>query len=227
MARGMRRTVIMSHGRDHDARGVKGTFRAGTAPSPEVLDAIPDNLGAVGNLPEQVRPGDPASTVARDAKEITGNRRTAMRMDEGVPVLPGGNRDATSSMVRPSESAVTPDKAPQVPAEEVVEEDEAEATEAEAPEKAAPAAATESEDDEVDEESSDSEDELALSSPLPTSKRSLIRAKVDDLRAWCAALEIVPEEYAERDDLVTGNLMRALIGDKLGIDHGIELPDEE
>lgn len=261
MPRGMRRTVIMSHGRDHDARGVKGTFRKGSAPDPTVLKAIPENLGVVGNVPENTRPGDPAATLPREAKQITTNRRVAY--DEGIPVLPGGNRDTTLGTSRPGEETISPDKVEtqvtteeQVPAtlsepplneqggaETVVEVDEQEVQEpasepAQEPEAETTVEEPEAAQDELSDagtaeetvstpEEEQAEEPEQPDPPLPTSKRKLIRAKVDDLRSWCGYLEIIPEEYVESDDQVTGDLMRVLVGDKLGIDHGITLPDEE
>jgi len=231
----MRRTVIMSHGRDHDARGVKGTFRKGTSPEPTVLSAIPDALGAVGNVPEKALPGDQAATLPRDAKDITTNRR-ALAHDEGVPVMPGGNRVAGPSTQRPSlEDIAVAEQgapAPQVPAKPV-RTTEPVTTITEPVEEAAPEPVEAPEPEPVTTEPEATEDELVEAEdvpcdpPLPTSKRRLVRAKVDELRAWCAYLDLVPEEYVDADHLVTGDLMRVLVGDKLGINHGIELPDEE
>lgn len=214
MARGMRRTVIMSHGRDHNARGVKGVFRKGTAPNPTVLNAIPNALGAVGNVPETARPGKPESTPARKPANIT-TKRTVV-MDEGIPVLPGGNRDTTLATSRPAPEVVTPDKVASAPP-------------APEPAPAPPPPAPEPVvvEDEVSEPEPAATAEETLRTPLPTSKRKLTRAKVSDLRDWCAALDIVPEEYVDTDEDVTGDLMRVLVGDRLGIDHGIELPELE
>jgi hypothetical protein len=209
----------MSHGRDHDARGVKGTFRKGTQPTKQVLNAIPDALGTVGNLPNTARPGNPESTVAREAKQIMGNRR-AVVMDEGVPVLPGGNRDTTLATSRPAPETVSPDKV----------EAKAKPVETPAPEPVAAPAPPEPAPEPVaveDEVSEDAAAEQTLSTPLPSSKRKLVRAKLSALREWCEALDIVPEEYVNEDEDVTGDLMRVLVGDKLNIDHGIELPEEE
>ena len=213
----------MSHGRDHDARGVKGTHLKGTVPTSSVLNSIPPALGAVGNIPEQVRPGDQAITAERVAQYIQTKK---LRHDEGIPVLPGGNRDTSLAAPRPEAKTATPDQVvEQVPAklEEPVRK---------------PAAITEPAVEPVPEPvavapepvvilESGEEDELEEEGPaLPTSKRRLIRAKVDELRSWCSMLELVPEEYVESDDQVNGDLMRVLVGDKLGISHGIVLPEE-
>ena len=60
----MRRNVIMSHGRMHDARGLKGTYRKGTTPSAKVVAAIPDVQNAGGPTAPKAMPGKAGSTAA-------------------------------------------------------------------------------------------------------------------------------------------------------------------
>ena len=81
MPRGMRRTTIMSHGRVHDAKGVKGTHLKGTTPTPTVMNAIPVEAGAVGNLPETAAPGVAGETPAGRVQTKVSDTR-AMRMDQ-------------------------------------------------------------------------------------------------------------------------------------------------
>lgn len=202
----------MSHGRDHDARGVKGTFRKGAVPDAVVLNAIPEALGAVGNMPEQVRPGVPAQQP-RDAKTTVTPYR-ALKHDEGVPVLPGGNRDTTLATSRPSAEVLTPDK--------VEESEQVPAALPEPPLVGDDSTALQEAPELIDAEPEEEEKQIT---PLPTSKRKLIRSKVEDLRDWCAALDIVPEEYVDDGVEVTGDLMRVLVGEKLGIKHGIVVED--
>ena len=217
MPRGMTRTTIMSHGRSHDAKGVRGVHLRGSVPEGKVLDAIPADVGSVGNIPENTLPGDPLSTAARSPKDIT--PRTRGRLDaEGDIVMPGGNRDGVAT-ARPAVETVSP-------SHEVVEEapvDPADEPVVVLPE---PDAAVEA--DPVAEDTSAPE-EGAVAHPkaaaLPTTKRKLVRATVSDLYAWCGLLEILPEEYVDDDASVTADLMRVLVGDKLNIKHGIKLSE--
>lgn len=101
MPRGLNRTVIMSHGKNHDALGVRGTHLAGSVPDPAVLAAIPEGLGAVGYVPSPVSvPAAKAPASAR-AEAVTAER-----------VLPGG-----PSTSRPSVESTTgePEAPPALP----------------------------------------------------------------------------------------------------------------
>lgn len=260
MSRGMRRTTIMSHGGRHDAQGVKGTHLAGTIPPKAVMDAIPVSQNTVGNLPEVANPG-----TAGETTRVAGHvqvRPTKMRMDEGIPVIPGGNRDAGRgpSTSRPqlddaSDPVPTRSTSGQVPdpvsthddltasqirrsaeadeAAEAVAPEQAEETPPTAPSEPRSEALTPPVDDQATQESEarteapSASGDAELLTPLPTSKRKLVRANTSTLRTWCNHLKIVPEEYVTEDDDVTTDLMRVLIGDHLGIEHGIELPEEE
>lgn len=88
----------MSHGRVHDAKGVKGTHLKGTVPKKAVLDSIPDTVGSVGQIAEKAEPGkqgqaDPGKkTITNMQFDAEKNRRGVMIDGEGDLVLPGGNR---------------------------------------------------------------------------------------------------------------------------------------
>ena len=226
MARGIRRTTILSHGGRHDAQGVKGTHLAGTVPAKAVIAAIPDAMNTVGNLPETQAPGT-AGEVMRSTTPVevrTGKSR--IRMDEGIPVIPGGNRDAgrgpstsrpqlddVSAPVptRSSSGATVPAPVPAAPPEAPIEpRGEALVPPVDDMPPPEPKAVT-----------------GAVEPPLPTTRRKLARASKSRLRDWCGVLNIKPEEYVDDDSLVTGDLMRALIGDELGIEHGIVLLGDE
>lgn len=253
MPRGMLKTTILSHGRMHDTKGVKGTYLKGTVPKAEVLDSIPTETGAVGNVPGTALPGDPK--VMSQRAPFKGPPSRHIRYDaEGDPIMPGGNRDGAGSggpsTMRPQfDDPVGPlpgrSSSGQVPAEQDPGPTEAQIREAAEADEAArnrvleeraarqgaakrdrgatvpppppppPAAST-----------ADEEEEVVDGPPLPTSKRRLMRAKVADLRVWCARLDIDPGEYVNEGEAVIGNLMRALVGNQQGIDHGIVFEDD-
>jgi len=238
----MKRTTIMSHGRLHNAKGVRGTHLKGTVPESKVLDAIPATANTVGNIPETARPGK-VGEVTRDAGAPAPVRTTKFRMDEGVPVLPGGNRDyghggqglGTSRPQLDDVSAPVPTRTSsgQVPAPISTHDDVTESgirRAVAADEAAAPDAATRRvpepvapppeptpvvEQDELEEDAPST-----LSAPLPTTKRKLTRAKNVLLLEWCAHLGIDPNEYVEEDEAVTGTLLRELIAEAQEIDLG-------
>jgi len=213
----MTRTTIMSHGRSHDAKGVRGVHLRGSVPEAKVLDAIPADVGSVGNLPDTAMPGDPASTAARSAMDITPGRM-ARRDAEGDIVMPGGNRDGVAT-ARPSVETVSPSPVSTLP-------DPADEPVVLLPEPAAvtePTTVVEDTPEPVEEaQAHPTEPETPA---LPATKRKLLRASVGDLQAWCELLQIIPAEYVEDDDEVTTALMRVLVGDKLGIKHGIKLSE--
>lgn len=229
MPKGMRRTVIMSHGKNHDAKGVRGVHRQGTVPDAKVLAAIPESIGAIGNLPEQANRGDQAATAERPPNSIRGGKSRIV-YDEGVPVMPGGNREGLATMRPDLESQVPADVSTHedtAAADEEAHEEVSETQEAPSETPLAPEATTSPEEAHPPTEGEEAvRNEESESPPLPTSKRRLIRSRVAELRAWCAALDIIPEEYVEEGEEVTGNLMRVLVGDKLNIDHGIVLDEE-
>ena len=213
MPRGMKRTTIMSHGRVHDSKGVRGTYLRHTQPTPEVMDAIPDGVGTVGNIPETARPGQ-AGEVTRTTPNVQ-PRTEKVRFDaEGDMILPGGNRDGVlpggPSTSRPNLDDVSA-KIPSRSSSGAAVPEPREVDTEPAAEVIRPPV-----DPESDPVLPPTEDEL--SSPLPSSKRKLRRAKLENLREWCAHLEILPEEYVEAGEDVTGPLMRDLIAEKLGID---------
>jgi len=216
----------------HDSKGVKGTHRAGTTPNKSVLDSIPDGVGTVGNLPETQGPGTDEATPQRAPVNVRTGK--PFRVDEGVPVIPGGNRDAGPATQRPrlddvdeqpisrsSSGAVLPEPTP-----EPVEEATVESTAEEAPQEASETPAEPAEGSLLPpgysppEEGAEGPQEPHK--PLPTSKRKLIRAKNADLEKWCKFLGIDPEEHIAEDEEVTGDLMRILVGNEQGIDHGLE-----
>lgn len=237
MARGMRRTTIMSHGRMHNAKGVKGTHLRGTVPSKTVLDAIPEAQAAVGDIPETQRPGDANAKATRTPMQVRPGKKYIDA--EGDPYIPGGTHDPRGgpATMRPQiDASPLPERSSsgQVPAD-VVPPVEPETTDpVEAPEEAqetreeappAPAVAplappTDPEPSVAEDASSEPQEPDAsdLSVPMPDTRRKLVRAKNEVLREWCVHLKIVPEEYADTDDGVTGDMMRQLIAEAVNID---------
>jgi len=220
----------MSHGGLHDSKGVKGTYRQGTIPDAKVLDAIPESAGTVGNLPETVLPGnadapppDRAQTQVRPGK---------IRMDEGVPVIPGGNRDRrpgtmrpqleeqvierTSSGQVPAEAAPVPEPEP-APVVEVVEPVPPPPPPAQDELEAAPPAPEPEAQAEVAEEPSVAP--LAPpTAPMPDSRRKLRRARMSQLKAWCSQAGLSPEDYVDTPEQVTRDLMRELLAEHLNLE---------
>lgn len=206
MPRGMNRTTIMSHGAVHDAKGVTGTHIKGTVPAPEVLDAIPASIGAVGNVPETALAGRGPTTRAQvpGAVNTTKKRWTD---DEGNPDFPPRGMRGGPSTQRPGPETTT-----------------AEATPAEAPAEPAgssilppPEAVAEQERDELSDDETPTP--VTGTAALPAiSKRQLQRATVEKLREWCGLVGIIPEEYVEDGEEVTGVLMRQLLSQKLDLD---------
>lgn len=205
MAHGMKRSVIMSHGNDHDAKGVKGAYMKGTIPPAKVADAIPGDQHAVGELAE---PGDRSATPARPAVNydpVCGRPVVA----PSTPRPEVEEEDDRSGVQKRMDQDL----------DEFIEEAKQKEAEAEAAEESseeAPAPVTEEPADEPTRESVQPPGTPVVRE-LPDSRRKLSRAKQAALLSWCEQLEIVPEDHLGRGESVTPALMRRLIGEKLGL----------
>jgi len=205
----MRRNVIMSHGRMHDAKGLKGTYRKGTTAPAHVAAAIPTATNATQPDAQQAMPGQQGTSAPR----------TPMRIDaEGDPILPGGNRSGGPSTSRPQlvdvDGAVTVrSSSGQVPAQDP--------TPVEPPETTAPTVVASTRVARAEAPSTESGEgaDVGDQVPLPLSKRKLQRASHSTLTTWCGMLGIDPESALDPDDAeatVTRPLMQGLIGERLG-----------
>lgn len=224
----------MSHGRVHDAKGVKGTHLQGTVPTKAVLDAVPDGVGTVGHIADP-QPGDhearkdqqTSKTLRFDQEK---QRRGPMRDAEGDLVLPGGNRDGTGMFIsrptpqvpvepkpalKPVVEAVKPKEKPKkAPVEPVVAPKEPEATQDTLePEKPAEKPA---------------EPKVAWPQGAEElaewfTKSKMQRAKVAELEAWCPIFGIDPAEFAGDGVSVTGTMMRDLISQHVEDEYGVVL----
>jgi hypothetical protein len=195
----MNRTTILSHGGRHDAQGVVGTHVKGTVPVAAVLDAIPAAIGTVGNVPESARPGQGPTTRDQTTGEPVAVRRYFD--EEGRPDFPPRRGPSTQ---RPGPETTTKEAAP---APEPAKAPAVAPSASLLPPPSPPALAR----DEVS-------DTPVAAPRLDLNKRKLQRASTEQLREWCAAAGVIPEEYVDSNDQVTGKLMRDLLAEKLDIE---------
>jgi len=209
----MRRSVIMSHGRVHDEDGLKGTYMRGSIPAAKVQKAIPKEQQAIGQVDE---PG------VQNTAPPKGRPKFIMDPVEGTLRLGKARRGVATS--RPDAEEMADDRSPQereadAELDGFIAADAAKKKAAEAAQvPTAPEPEPEAESLAPPAPAAPEEPAEPQGVAMPTSARKIARAKRDELDAWCAALEITPEDHLadSEEEEVTARLLRKLVTEKMG-----------